>query len=175
MKVCITVIATLVVVTLIYAVINLILVSRGSNAPVATQVTKSTAPVAPKPTPPTIAELLSLVNAERAKVGVAPLTEDVRLDKSAQRKSDDMLAYNYFGHVSPHDGEHGYQYINDVGISCKTDSENITENTIVNDTQHAVNAWINSKLHYEAMVSSNYTETGFGISGNFIVEHFCQP
>lgn len=53
--------------------------------------------------PPTREELLKLVNEERAKNGVAALTEDARLDTSAQRKADDMATYHYFNHVSTHD------------------------------------------------------------------------
>lgn len=52
---------------------------------------------APAPTkyevgPPDAQELLELVNAERAKVGVAPLVIDERVQKSAQLKADDMAA-----------------------------------------------------------------------------------
>jgi len=131
-----------------------------------------TAPAAPQS--PTIAQLLTLVNAERTKNGVAPLTEDPRLDASAQMKANDEVAYNYFGHVSTHDGKQGYLYINDTGISCKTDSENLTENVNVNDAQHAVNAWILSSAHHTAMIDAKYTLTGFGIANDQIVEHFCQ-
>lgn len=141
--------------------------------------TRSVAPtptpfVSVAPTPPTKAELLKLVNQERAKAGAAPLVDDPRLDQSAQRKADDEIKYNYFGHISPHDGKHGYEYINDVGISCTTDSENLTENTHVNTTQAAITAWVNSKPHHEAMLNPSYSLTGFGIDGTQIVEHFCQ-
>lgn len=127
------------------------------------------------PMEPTTAQLLSLVNAERAKHGVAPLKEDARLDASAQMKANDEVAYNYFGHVSPHDGKQGYLYINDVDINCTTDSENLTENLPnVNTAQQAVYSWIQSPPHHAAMIEAKYTLTGFGIAGNEIVEHFCQ-
>jgi len=125
--------------------------------------------------PATVEELLSLVNAERAKVGVAPLVLDERLNQSAQRKADDMVKYNYFGHVSPNDGMHGYEYINETDISCKTDSENIRENEKqYNNVDIAVAAWKNSKAHREAMLDPKYKLTGFGISGTRYVEHFCE-
>src|SRR5262249_44174159 len=50
----------------------------------------------PVGTPATREELLRLVNDERAKVGVAPLAVDERLNGSAQRKTDDMAKFNYF-------------------------------------------------------------------------------
>lgn len=131
-------------------------------------------PAKVKPNPPTRLQLLTLVNDERAKHGVAPLIEDTRLDISAQRKADDEVKYDYFGHVSPHDGLHGYIYINDVGIYCSDDGENLTENVNVNDAKTAVDAWISSPPHHKAMINPLYTLTGFGISGNQLVEHFCQ-
>lgn len=130
---------------------------------------------------PTISQLLSLVNAERAKNGVAPLKEDARLDASAQMKANDEIAYNYYGHVSPanspYAGKQGYLFINLTGISCVYDSENLDENT--ND-ETAVQAWIASPAHHAAMIDAKYSVTGFGIAGKDthgyyqFVEHFCQ-
>lgn len=129
----------------------------------------------PKVQPPTVAELLSLVNKERAKNGVAPLIEDARLDASAQRKADDEVKYNYFGHVSPNDGKQGYTYIMDNAPGlCSYTSENLRQNGSVNSSQAVIDGWISSKPHHDAMISSNYSLTGFGISGNQIAEHFCQ-
>ena len=125
-------------------------------------------------TPPNIEELLDLVNAERAKKGVAPLEIDERLNASAQLKANDEVAYDYFGHVNPHNGKHGYEYIGEVGISCVTGSENLTQNIYVNDAESAVDAWVNSPSHYAAMIDAKYTLTGFGIHENQVVQHFCQ-
>lgn len=119
-----------------------------------------TVSVSPVANPPTKEELLKLVNEERAKNGVAPLIEDERLDTSAQRKSDDMATYNYFGHISPNDSKHGYEYINDVHINCTTDSENLVGAI---DAKEALKWWINSKPHHSAMINPSYTLTGFGI------------
>jgi uncharacterized protein YkwD len=128
-----------------------------------------------KPQAPTRTELLKLVNQERAKYGVAPLKEDKRLDLSAQRKADDEVKYHYFGHISPHDGKHGFEYINDVGIYCKTDSENLHwANLNILSSKETVQGWIGSPAHHKAMIDPEYTLTGFGISGNQVVEHFCQ-
>ena len=137
----------------------------------------------PKPTtqavqivqsPPTIAELLKLVNEERAKAGVPALVEDARLDQSAQRKTDDEVKYDYFGHVSPNDGRHGYEYMNDISIRCKGIGENLVHSIYENTSISAVKSWIASPKHYEAMIDAKYTRTGFGISGNQIAEHFCE-
>ncbi len=138
--------------------------------------TQAIVSVAPAPQPPTKSELLRLVNAERSKNNVAPLVEDLRLDQSAQRKADEMTKDNNNSHIDPN-GVHGYTYINDVGIYCKTDGENLYwgyTNEYKNTSKGAVDWWISSKPHHEAMIDSNYSLTGFGISGYRIVEHFCQ-
>jgi uncharacterized protein YkwD len=148
---------------------NLLTVSTAKSG----QISQAT-PVQAVAQPPTVSELLILINAERAKVGVKPLVIDERLNQSAQRKADDEVKYNYFGHISPHDGKHGYEYINDVGIYCKIDAENLRENANINTSQAAISGWDNSAPHYTAMINPNYTATGFGINGHEIVEHFCQ-
>lgn len=131
--------------------------------------------VTPTPQPATREELLTLINAERVKVGVAPFVIDERLNQSAQRKAEDMLKYNYNDHISPVDGKHGYEYINDVGIYCSDDGENlswITSGTLT--AKDAVTWWMNSKPHREAILNNKNTLTGFGVTNTKLVEHFCQ-
>mgnify|MGYP007083455331 CR=1 FL=1 len=169
-------------------ILTVLAVVAGACATVAVMGAANTPPVkvvvtptpTPTPQPATKEELLRLVNEERAKVGVAPLVLDAKLEQSAQWKADDMVTYNYFDHVSPNDGKHGYEYINDVGIYCRTDGENITTDTGAGITASAtVSRWVDSKPHYAAMINPDNTLTGFGISirsnGQLIaVEHFCE-
>lgn len=155
----------------------------------------------PKPVeqehPPTVDELLQLVNEERAKVGVAALVLDERLNQSAQWKADDMAKYDYFAHESdksPNNRGFSRQWLIASGVQCGGTSENIVYAT---NTTLAMQWWINSRPHYEAMISPSYTTTGFGIvyqehmskdsitsstpvtsdmtSSYMIVQHFCQP
>lgn len=142
--------------------------------------TPNVAPVATvqpvqKPQPPTVDELLRLVNEERAKVGVAPLVIDARLNQSAQKKADDMVKNNYFAHVSPVDGRHGYEYAQDAAPECLQTSENITDNTRKEDntSAQAIHTWTHSKQHRLAIQNPGYALTGFGVSNTKIVEHFC--
>lgn len=60
--------------------------------------------------PPDAQEMLELVNQERAKVGVAPLRLDERLNASAQEKADDMQNRDYYDHKSP-DSIEGYSLV----------------------------------------------------------------
>lgn len=126
--------------------------------------------------PPTIAEMLTLVNAERAKYGVAPLKEDTRLDASAQLKANDDIANNYFAHVSPiTNTRNGLDAIKATGIACIWESENIHQADIsILTSKETVDGWISSKPHHDAMIDPKYSLTGFGIKGDQIVEHFCQ-
>lgn len=129
--------------------------------------------------PPTVDELLDLVNRERTENGVPPLKIDTRLNASAQIKANDMAQYSYFSHVSPpqssYAGKQGYTLIDTTGIECKYRSENILDNTPPDSTAYgAVQAWLKSPAHKKAMLDEKYTLTGFGINGYKIVQHFCQ-
>lgn len=123
--------------------------------------------------PPTVNQLLRQTNAERAKVGVPPLKLDIRLNHSAQLKAEDERNNHYFGHVNPKTGMNGYEYISPQKIPGCRGSENLTENVYVNDAATAINAFMNSRPHREAMLNPHAFLVGFGISGDQIVQHFC--
>lgn len=127
----------------------------------------------PEPTPPTEQELLTLINIERAKVGVAPLKIDPRLTQSAQLKSNDMFSGEYFAHENPISGKRGFEYINEINKDCVNVGENIVQPTSLNDSVTAVQLWMNSKAHRDAILDYRHDTTGFGIAGNYITEHFC--
>jgi uncharacterized protein YkwD len=136
-------------------------------------------PISATVTPPALldSDLLSLVNAERARNGVTPLKEDARLDASAQQKASDMYLNNYYAHISPITNKDSHDFIFNTGISCVDSSENIEENS---SDSTAVQAWIKSPSHHKAMIDPAYSLTGFGIAGKdksgyyLFVEHFCQ-
>lgn len=130
----------------------------------------------------TPAELFHLVNKEREKVGVAPLVIDSALMTSAQQKADDMATYHYFDHPN-HDGSQGYELAFNTtkseGVSCRTASENIYEGWGSKITAHAaVESWMNSQSHRDAILNADYSLTGFGVSQDgekiLAVEHFCK-
>ena len=167
---------TITAATMAAMMLSYIAINEGIRTPESASIGQQPAPPALKaPSRATKAELLMIVNEERAKVGVSPLVIDERLNQSAQRKADDMVRYGYFGHVSPNDGRDGYEYANDTGIACIYVGENIRQNTeLHNDSFTAVRAWMKSKPHKEALLSPKHTLTGFGINGVVFVEHFCQ-
>jgi uncharacterized protein YkwD len=120
-------------------------------------------------------KILSLVNAERAKVGVAPLTSDPRLVQSAQFQADDMATNDYFSHINPTTGKHGYEYI--PSGYCLQAGENlawIKYPTEKEDNQETIDNWLDSPLHKEAMLSSTNNLVGISINGEKVVMHLCQ-
>lgn len=126
-----------------------------------------------KPKPPTVDELLRLVNDERAKVGVARLTLDERLNASAQRKADEMVAENRFEHTN-NAGVHGYAYAQEVAPECIYISENYTG---AFSSKDAMSRWLDSTPHRLAIQDSRYDITGIAIQRApdwyIVVEHFC--
>ena len=129
--------------------------------------------------PPTAEELLELVNAERAKAGVAPLQIDERVQKSAQLKADDMAANNYFSHTMPSTGKVLSPEMNELLVSaCSKSGENIRWVPYSAATSQAVfDGWYLSEPHINAIRKADYTFTGLAIARTadkyYAVQHFC--
>jgi uncharacterized protein YkwD len=116
--------------------------------------------------------IFDLVNQERIKAGVKPLVRDTRLDASAQIKADDMANNNYFAHINPTTQVNGYTLI-PTGI-CSYKSENIIMIASSGDKNvSAIDWWLNSKAHHDAMLSPEYDVTGIAVNGIIGVQHFC--
>lgn len=114
-------------------------------------------------------ELLILTNKERQKAGVDPLTVDEALNRSAQRKAEQMLAENNYSHVDSN-GVHGYEYADDETGSCTFVSENLAN---TNWPPAVLGTLMHSKPHREAVLDTRYEYVGFGIAGDYTVQHFC--
>lgn len=117
-------------------------------------------------------KILELVNAERQKVGVAPLSSDPRLVATAQARVDDMVARNYFAHRDPVTNENMVKAL----PYCTFNSENIGNSIDLSgdNNQDTVDWWMNSKPHHDAMLDAKYTLTGIAVNGHYSVQHFCQ-
>lgn len=126
-------------------------------------------------------DVLNLVNAERAKVGVAPLKFHPLLNESAQLYGERMAEEGFFSHVTPN-GETLKDRVRDSGYYDRTYSEDcrcvkgyaLGENLARGQRtpQEAVDAWLRSPSHKEAMLSDDYHDTGIGISAGLWVQHF---
>ncbi len=106
-------------------------------------------------------EVLDLVNAERTKRGLAPLTLDAKLSNVATIKSQDMIDKNYFSHNSPTYGS-PFDMMKQFGISYKAAGENIAYGQ--KTPKEVMNAWMNSNGHRKNILSSDFTHLGVGVA-----------
>ncbi len=131
-----------------------------------------------KPTIVSEDEIISLVNVQRAAVGVSALSENKLLDASAATKCQDMIAQNYYDHISPN-GAQSWNFIENAGYRYSYEGENLAEEFWdgINAVQ-IIDGWMNSPAHKQAMLNSNYKDTGFAFCNDpthqraFAVEHF---
>ena len=105
------------------------------------------------------AEVVRLVNAERAKYGLKPLTQNWQLSRVARYKSQDMKDLRYFSHTSPTYGS-PFQMMKSFNITYRSAGENIA----MGQTTPAavVRAWMNSEGHRANILSASFTEIGVG-------------
>lgn len=107
--------------------------------------------------------VIVIVNAERAKIGLQPLKINWQLSRIARYKSQDMINKNYFSHTSPTYGS-PFNMIENFGIKFSAGGENIAmgQKTAV----EVMNAWMNSPGHKSNILNATYTEVGVGLAKN---------
>ena len=105
------------------------------------------------------AEVIALVNQERANRGIAPLTYNGALANVARTKSEDMAENNYFSHNSPTYGS-PFDMMQTFGITYSTAGENIAKGQT--SAAEVMNAWMNSSGHAANIMNSNFSEIGVG-------------
>lgn len=119
------------------------------------------------PIVPTGQELrtFELVNAERAKNGLRPLTWDAELTRMARLYSEKMASQNFFSHKAP-DGEGLRERSRASGIvGFKRLGENLAYNKGFADAAVcAVVGWMRSEGHREHILDGEFTRSGMGIA-----------
>ncbi|MGW7404892.1 sigma-70 family RNA polymerase sigma factor [Streptomyces sp. NPDC054833] len=108
----------------------------------------------------TVAQVVALVNKERANAGCGPLTENAQLEKAAQAHSDDMAARNFFDHTNP-DGVDPGQRITAAGYRWSTYGENIAQGQ--QTPQSVMDSWMNSPGHRANILNCSFKEIGVGV------------
>jgi len=106
-------------------------------------------------------QVLRLVNAERAKAGVGPLTMNWQLERVARYKSQDMINKNYFSHISPTYGS-PFTMMQNFGVNFSAAGENIAKGQ--RTPAEAMNSWMNSSGHRANILSSSYNQIGVGLA-----------
>ncbi|MCL2513518.1 MAG: SafA/ExsA family spore coat assembly protein [Oscillospiraceae bacterium] len=105
------------------------------------------------------AEVVRLVNVERAKAGLPALTANWELSRVARYKSQDMIDKKYFDHKSPTYGT-PFDMMEAFGLRFSAAGENIAMGQ--RTPQDAMNAWMGSPGHRSNILSPAYNQIGVG-------------
>jgi len=108
-------------------------------------------------------KVVELVNVERSKNGLKPLTMNTELSKVATLKSQDMAKLNYFDHTSPTYGS-PFDMMKKYGISYRTAGENIAMGQTT--PEQVMQGWMNSPGHRANILKSSFTQIGVGVAKN---------
>ncbi len=122
------------------------------------------------------AQVLKLVNVERGKQGLKPLTLDNTLNGIAAEKARDMAEHNYFSHDSPTYGT-PFDMMRSFGIDYKSAGENIAAGQ--RSADEVMQSWMNSSGHRANILNPSYTKLGVGYhaggsKGTYWVQMFIQ-
>lgn len=104
-------------------------------------------------------QVAKLVNAERAKQGLRPLTHRADVKNVAQKKARDLINSNYFAHTSPNYGS-PFQMLKTFGINYQSAGENIAKGQ--KTPQEVMDAWMNSSGHRANILKAEYDTIGVG-------------
>jgi uncharacterized protein YkwD len=119
---------------------------------------------------PNAPQIHNLVNKERERRGLKPLTLNIVLVNSAQAKCEDMQEHKYWSHSRP--GKHWSEFIE---VQYKKSGENLARQ--YNTDQGALTGWLNSPEHKANMLDDFiYVGYGFctGYNRNLIVQHLAR-
>lgn len=101
--------------------------------------------------------VVELVNAERAKYNLAPLTLDTSLANAADTRAKEIV--QSFSHTRPN-GESFSTVLKEHGVSYRGSGENIAWGQ--KTPEIVVNTWMNSEGHRANILNSRFTKIGVG-------------
>ncbi len=109
------------------------------------------------------AEVVRLVNAERAKEGLSALKSDSTVQSAAQVRAQEIVST--FSHTRPN-GSSCFTALEAAGVKYSGAGENIAYGQ--KSPEDVVNAWMNSPGHRANIMNKNFTTIGVGCykSGN---------
>ena len=102
-------------------------------------------------------QVISLVNQERAKAGLSPLSKDTALSAAAQARSREMVYKQ--SHTRP-DGSSCFTIFAEYGIGYHWAGENVAAGQ--KNPAEVVNAWMNSPGHRANILNGNFGRIGVG-------------
>lgn len=123
-------------------------------------------------------QMLALINEERQKVALPPLTLQPLLNATAQQYAEDMDRRGFFSHTDP-EGRQPVDRIRQSGylvISCsgcrwqEWTGENIAKGQAT--PRDVMADWMASPAHRDNILSAHYSEVGIGHAGAYWVQEF---
>lgn len=124
-----------------------------------------------------IERVVELVNEERAKKGVAPVTLNETMTEAAMLRAEEIV--ESFSHTRP-DGTSCFTVLDDYEIGYYGCAENIAAGS--STAAATMNQWVNSSGHYANLMDSSYSEIGVGVAydpestyGYYWVQLFIDP
>ena len=102
-------------------------------------------------------QVVDLVNAERAKAGLAPLTIDANVEKAANVRANEIQTS--FDHVRPN-GSSFSTALREQSVNFQGAGENIAWGQ--KTPEEVMNAWMNSAGHRANILNKNFTHIGVG-------------
>lgn len=116
----------------------------------------------------TPSQVISLTNAERARVGLAPLTLNSKLTRAALSKGQDMFNDQYWAHISP-EGKEPWSFIGASGYSYRVAGENLARD--FSNSTDMMSAWMRSPTHKANIVNTRYQEIGIAVIDGILGGH----
>lgn len=108
-----------------------------------------------------VEQVVALVNEERAKEGLAPLSIDENVQAAAQVRA--VECEQSFSHTRPN-GSNFATALKEQNVSYRRAGENIAWGQ--RSPEEVVNAWMNSAGHRANIMNSNFTKIGVGYYQN---------
>ncbi|WP_217251182.1 CAP domain-containing protein [Streptomyces sp. AC602_WCS936] len=122
------------------------------------------------------AQVLALVNEERAAAGCSPVTANSRLTRAADDYSDVMASSGVMSHTGP-DGSTMTTRVEAAGYQWSTLGENIARGQA--DAASVMESWMNSSGHRANILNCSFKELGvgahFGDGGPWWTQNFGAP
>ncbi|MFJ4539926.1 CAP domain-containing protein [Streptomyces tibetensis] len=106
------------------------------------------------------AQVLALVNKERAAAGCSPVTANDRLTRAADDYSDVMASSGVMSHTGP-DGSTMTTRVEAAGYQWSTLGENIARGQA--DAASVMKSWMNSPGHRANILNCSFKELGVGV------------
>lgn len=103
------------------------------------------------------AQVVKLVNEERAKAGLAPLTVDSSMSAAAQTRAQEIQTS--FSHTRPN-GSSFSTALDAAGVSYRSAGENIAYGQ--NSAAQVMQGWMNSSGHRANILNGSFTRIGVG-------------